>query len=254
MIYRKKTYYINPEQVDTFNDFFHTYLLPNQWKNGAKLIGRWVSGDKRYITAIWEYESLEAYEKIEERVRADELHKQAEAEKHRIAKIILSSKQEFMEATADYHVPRHIVAVSGLIQNDCGETLLVKTNWRNDTWELPGGQVEEGEPLEIALRREILEETAIDVELRSTTGVYQNTTGRIVSIVFKGIALNTEIVKQDSEIQEARFIKLTEENVSDYITRTHMATRAIDALKSSVTVPVEAVKVKPYELLHRLGT
>lgn len=254
MIYRKKTYEINPDYLEAFNNFFHTYLLPNQWKHGAKLVGRWVSEDKRQITAIWEYESIEAYEKIEAEVRSDDLHREAQGKRSTIASAILSSKQEFIEATEDYHVPKHIVAVSALVRNDKGEVLLVKTNWRNDTWELPGGQVEEGETLESALTREILEETAIKVKINKTTGVYQNTTSRILSIVFEGTALNSEIVKQDSEIQEAKFIQLTEANVHEYITRSHMATRTIDALTSSATVPVESVKVKPYELLNRIGS
>ncbi len=254
MIYRKKTYEIDPAYLEAFNDFFHTYLLPNQWKHGAKLVGRWVSKDQRHITAIWEYESFEAYEKIEALVRSDEMHKIAQEKRSTITPAILSSNQEFMEPTENYHVPRHIVAVSALIKNDVGEVLLVKTNWRGDTWELPGGQVEEGEVLETALRREILEETGIEVRVVKTTGVYQNTTSRIVSIVFEGVALNSEIVKQDSEIREARFIRLAEENVEDYITRPHMATRVYDALKSTATVPVESVKVKPYELLHRIGS
>ncbi len=37
--------------------------------------------------------------------------------------------------------PRHIVAVSAYITNGSGEVLLVKTRWRQDTWEPPGGQV-----------------------------------------------------------------------------------------------------------------
>jgi 8-oxo-dGTP diphosphatase len=40
--------------------------------------------------------------------------------------------------------PKHIVAVSAYVVNDKDEVLLVKTHWREDTWESPGGQVEEG--------------------------------------------------------------------------------------------------------------
>ena len=253
MIYRKKTYEIDSSFLQAFNDFFHTYLLPIQWKHGAKLIGRWVTDGQKHITEIWEYESYDAYETIEAKVHRDELYQKAEENRSSITSAILSSKLEFMEATENYHVPRHIVAVSGLIRNDHGEVLLVKTNWRKDTWELPGGQVEEGEPLETALRREILEETALQVKVNKTTGVYQNTTGRIVSIVFEGEALTTDIIKQDSEILEAKFIYLKEDNVGEYITRPHLATRAIDALNSTSTVPVESVKVKPYERLTRSG-
>ncbi len=42
MLFRRKTYTIKPEMYDTFNHFFHTYLLPNQLTHGASLVGRWV--------------------------------------------------------------------------------------------------------------------------------------------------------------------------------------------------------------------
>ncbi|WLD94221.1 NUDIX domain-containing protein [Alkalihalobacillus sp. AL-G] len=253
MIYRKKTYTIKPEGLETFNEFFHTYLIPNQWKNGSSLVGRWVNEDKNEITAIWEYKSLQEYEQIEERVRQDYLHKQAQEHKGKLKDIILSSKQEFIESTGDYQFPKHIVAVGGLIQNDQGETLLVKTNWRNDTWELPGGQVEEGEPLAEALTREILEETGVEIELSGVSGVYQNVSRGIVSVVFKGKALTTEITRQVEEIQAARFVKLNDENLSDYITRPHMRSRALDALNSEGNMPMETTRVRPYELVHRFN-
>lgn len=56
--------------------------------------------------------------------------------------------------------PKHILAVSAYLTNRDGETLLVKTHWRKDTWEPPGGQVgqvEQGEALDVAVRREVLE-------------------------------------------------------------------------------------------------
>jgi hypothetical protein len=65
MIYRRKTYKIDPEQFERFNRFFHEYFYPNQMKHGATLVGRWVTKEKDEITAIWEYESIEAYQNIE---------------------------------------------------------------------------------------------------------------------------------------------------------------------------------------------
>lgn len=253
MIYRKKTYTINPDGLEVFNEFFHTYLLPNQWKNGSNLVGRWVNEDKTEVTAIWEYKSMEEYERIEDRVRQDDLHKQAQEHKSKLKGIVLSSKQEFLDSTGDYQFPKHIVAVGGFIQNEKGETLLVKTNWRNDTYELPGGQVEEGEPLADTLIREILEETNVEIELTGVVGVYQNVSSGIVSVVYKGKALTTEITKQESEIEDARFVKLTEENLSDYFTRPILHSRALDALKSDGKVPMETTKAHPYELVHRFN-
>lgn len=59
-------------------------------------------------------------------------------------------------------MPTHIVAAGGIVENEQGHILLVKT--KHDGWVLPGGQVEAGENL-IALCREIKEERGIDVEV-----------------------------------------------------------------------------------------
>jgi 8-oxo-dGTP diphosphatase len=72
MIYRRKTYKIIPEQLEPFNDFFHDYLLPNQLKHGARLIGRWTTETRDEITALWAYNSYAEYERIEAAVRADD--------------------------------------------------------------------------------------------------------------------------------------------------------------------------------------
>lgn len=61
--------------------------------------------------------------------------------------------------------PVHIVSVGGLIENDEGKILMLKSPDRG--WEIPGGQVEEGESLTDALKREVKEETGIDIEVGS---------------------------------------------------------------------------------------
>jgi 8-oxo-dGTP pyrophosphatase MutT (NUDIX family) len=70
-------------------------------------------------------------------------------------------------------MPTHIVAVGGIVENDQGEILLVKTH--HERWVFPGGQVEVGENLMEALIREIKEESGIDVEVSCLIGVYSNT-------------------------------------------------------------------------------
>lgn len=50
--------------------------------------------------------------------------------------------------------PRHSVAVSAFVRHK-GKALLVKTHFRSDTWEIPGGIVQEGEPLHEAVCREV---------------------------------------------------------------------------------------------------
>src|SRR4029078_9951760 len=53
--------------------------------------------------------------------------------------------------------PTHVLAVSGFVTNEQGDVLLVRVVDRG--WELLGGQVELGEGLLDALKREVEEET-----------------------------------------------------------------------------------------------
>ena len=66
----------------------------------------------------------------------------------------------------------HFVSVAGLVSNDNGEILLIKSPRRG--WEYPGGMVEPGETFQEALIREIKEEldTEITVDKFITTVEY----------------------------------------------------------------------------------
>jgi len=68
--------------------------------------------------------------------------------------------------------PTHIVTAAGFVYDGDGNMLLVKTYHRG--WETPGGQVDNGESLEDAVIREILEESGIKVSLTKLIGVYSN--------------------------------------------------------------------------------
>lgn len=234
MFYRKKTYEIDPSMLETFNDFFHNYLYPNQLKHGAELVGRWTTEDHQKIHAIWAYRSKEDYVRIENEVREDDMHVIAQKRRQEIPPLMLTSKHEYLEMTGKYHAPKHIVCVSGVIINDQDELLLVKTFWREDSWELPGGQVEEGESLEEAVKREIMEESGIIAEADGVTGVYQNMGRGIVNIVFKGRAVGGELTTS-KETKEAGFFKKDQETIDQLVTRPHWQVRIHDALKRQPT-------------------
>jgi len=150
--------------------------------------------------------------------------------------------------------PKHIIAVSAFITNGQEEVLLVKTHWRTDTWECPGGQVEEGEALDQAVIREVFEETGVVIKPLGISGVYYNATKHLLSVVFKAIYISGNIVLQPEEIQEAAFIKLTTDNIEEYITRPNMISRTLDSLNAEHFIPYETWEVGPYNLLGRLET
>ena len=66
--------------------------------------------------------------------------------------------------------PCHTVVVGCLVQNDGGEVLLIRHRKRG--WEIPQGRVEEGESLLAALRREVREETGVEVEPGALAAVW----------------------------------------------------------------------------------
>jgi len=79
-------------------------------------------------------------------------------------------------------IPKHIVAVAGLVTDARGRVLMIRSPRRD--WEFPGGQVEEGESLTEALRREVLEETGVTVTMGALAGVYSNVKSHIVMFDF----------------------------------------------------------------------
>ena len=60
-------------------------------------------------------------------------------------------------------MPTHIIAAAGVVLNERQEVLMVKHN-RAD-WVFPGGQVEVGENVIDAVKREVMEETGVSIEV-----------------------------------------------------------------------------------------
>ena len=81
-----------------------------------------------------------------------------------------------------WEAPRHIVAAMGVVRDDVGRFLLVRTEKR--VWEPPGGQVEVGEDLITAVQREILEETGCTATVTRLVGVYTNLSRSILLFMF----------------------------------------------------------------------
>jgi ADP-ribose pyrophosphatase YjhB (NUDIX family) len=79
---------------------------------------------------------------------------------------------------------RHSVSVAAVVVDDRDRALLIR-RCDNGHWEPPGGVLELGEEITDGLRREVAEETGLQVEPYALTGVYKNMSQGIVALVFR---------------------------------------------------------------------
>ncbi|WP_313894428.1 NUDIX hydrolase [Psychrobacillus sp.] len=86
--------------------------------------------------------------------------------------------------------PKHILSAATIVLNDQNEILLIKGPRRG--WEMPGGQVEEGESLKDAAIRETKEESGIDIEITKFCGVFQNVNDSICNTLFLATPIGGE--------------------------------------------------------------
>ncbi len=71
----------------------------------------------------------------------------------------------------------HYTVVAAVIYRDDGRVLIAQRpaeGLLGNLWEFPGGKVEQGETLEAALKREILEELAVAIDVEAPFGVYRH--------------------------------------------------------------------------------
>lgn len=100
MIYLRRWYRLLPEQVGPMNEYFHLFVLPAYVRHGAKLMERRVTADGR-IMAVWEYESRQAHEEIEERFAQDEVHVKAREYLSRVGPLFVEKGEAFFATLAE---------------------------------------------------------------------------------------------------------------------------------------------------------
>ena len=93
-----RTYHAVAERLDAFNAFFVDHLLPVQIRHGARLVGRWVTGDGR-VVAIWEYDDLAHYEQVQAAVRTDPDSTSAQRHRVELGELFTSRTEVFMTST-----------------------------------------------------------------------------------------------------------------------------------------------------------
>lgn len=91
---------------------------------------------------------------------------------------------------------RHSVSVAGVVVDQDGRALLIRRH-DNAHWEAPGGVLELEESIADGVRREVKEETGLDVNPVALTGVYKNMARGIVALVFRCTAVSGELTTND---------------------------------------------------------
>ncbi|QJD88062.1 NUDIX hydrolase [Cohnella herbarum] len=99
--------------------------------------------------------------------------------------------------------PKHIVSAAAIVVNDNNEILLVNGPRRG--WEMPGGQVEEGESLSQAAIRETKEESGVDIEIVKFCGIFQNVGNSICNTLFLAKPIGGEPVRTSESLESAFF-------------------------------------------------
>ncbi|WP_203248756.1 NUDIX hydrolase [Sporosarcina beigongshangi] len=103
----------------------------------------------------------------------------------------------------EFITPKHIVSAATIVLNDQNEILLIKGPRRG--WEMPGGQVEEGESLKEAAIRETKEESGIDIEITKFCGVFQNINASICNTLFLARPIGGELTTSIESLEVGYF-------------------------------------------------
>ena len=85
-----------------------------------------------------------------------------------------------------------------------GQQILLGHRRDIDWWNLPGGGMEQGETVDEALRREVREETGLEVEVEQLVGVYSKPQKQEVVLTFR-CHITGGTLQATEEIRESRY-------------------------------------------------
>ncbi len=121
---------------------------------------------------------------------------------------------------------RHSVSVAAVVVDGRGRALLIQ-RCDNGRWEPPGGVLELGEPIISGLRREVSEETGLDVQPERLTGVYKNMSLGIVALVFRCAPVGGSLVETE---EAGAHLWATHGEIRELMTEAY-AVRVLDGLR-----------------------
>ncbi len=124
--------------------------------------------------------------------------------------------------------PKHSVSVAGIVVRDDGRILAIQRR-DNQHWEPPGGVLELDETFEAGVRREVREETGVEIEVERLTGVYKNLPRGVVALVFRCHPRSGAVGSTD---EASRIGWLTVDEITEQMDPAY-AVRVTDALSDS---------------------
>lgn len=146
----------------------------------------------------------------------------------------------------------HFVSVAGLVSNDNGEILLIKSPRRG--WEYPRGMVEPGETFQEALVREIKEETGVDAEIIGFIGLCKNVEKDVANVDFACKYIGEEFTTS-SESSDVRWVP--REKALDMVTFPLTRKRLKNMLSENDKVNCFCFRRDPFEIVteenYRVG-
>ena len=108
------------------------------------------------------------------------------------------------------HIVTSVVAV---IVNEGGEVLLTRRNVKpfHDMWVMPGGKIDLGESVLDALKREVLEEVGLEVEVDGLIDIFEHLTPgednyHFVILYYRCHPLSCAVCHNEEEVAEARWV------------------------------------------------
>lgn len=109
-----------------------------------------------------------------------------------------------------------------LYNKDNRQVLMVNNTDHDDSWSLPGGEVEENETLEQATIREVKEETGLVVKLKDVASInerfFEHKNEHVLFITFNAEVIGGDIsIENPNEISEIKWVDIaTAERLMPY--------------------------------------
>lgn len=106
---------------------------------------------------------------------------------------------------------KFMIGTSAIILDEAGRVLLLQHRfWLKNSWGLPSGYAKRNEKLELAIAREIKEETNLDVEIQNLINLNSGFKLRIECTFSGSCKIKDNLKVNSNEILEARFFDIND--------------------------------------------